>query len=271
MSTQPTNETTRTRGAGASSEADPTSKKLNVDELGSSKRDDAPRRFGSDPVASPQTSASTLALLGNLQALKDRFDVDPTCVLDDEYVCTNAAWCGHREVLEWAHQVGCKLYTHTFSQAARNGHFHILEWLWAHECPYDGCTFREAAASLDHDLLKSAHVAPPEPDTAATASEIRTRLLGWLKDREFPWDASSCARAAGNIQALMWLRARGCPWDELTCINACLENRLDVLQWARENGCPWDASHCAHIASEIASREMAAWIHANRDDRDRQV
>lgn len=66
--------------------------------------------------------------------------------------------------------------------------------------------------------------------------------VGWLVNARLlgcPWDASTCARAAGagHLQLLRLARRLGCPWTASTCSAAARGGHADVLKWARENGC----------------------------------
>ena len=70
------------------------------------------------------------------------------------------------------------------------------------------------------------------------------RAMEWLREKECPWNAYVCERAAqcGNLEALRWLREHGCPWTSDVLFWAVQHKNSALLRWALENGCPRDPS-----------------------------
>ena len=53
----------------------------------------------------------------------------------NETTCSEAAYGGHLEVLQWARANGCEWNALTCSYAAQGGHLGMLQWARASGCP----------------------------------------------------------------------------------------------------------------------------------------
>ncbi|KAK3243983.1 hypothetical protein CYMTET_46390 [Cymbomonas tetramitiformis] len=123
-----------------------------------------------------------------------------------------AAFGGHLEVLQWAHEHGCPWNASTSRNAAYCGHLEVLQWVREHGCPWDASTCRNAAAGGHLEVLQ------------------------WAREHGCPWDASTCQVAAhgGHLEVLQWAREHGCPgWDANTYY---VDSGCNRGNWSSANG-----------------------------------
>ena len=108
-----------------------------------------------------------------------------------EDICENAAFRGHLKLLKWARANGCPWNSKVCWLAAHSGHFEVLKWLIANGCPRQ--------SNLDQPVLPS-----------------------WIGKDCYLRDAVLCAVAAlgGRLYILHWLREKNFPWDQSTCTSA---------------------------------------------------
>ena len=88
--------------------------------------------------------AAILGCLTMLQNLLQRGHLDKT------QVCQWAAWGGHLQVLQWAHQNDCPWNEKTCKEAASGGQLEALKWARENGCPWDEDTRELAAAHLGY-------------------------------------------------------------------------------------------------------------------------
>jgi hypothetical protein len=106
------------------------------------------------------------------------------------------------------------------------------------------------------------------PDTTHLIATFGSlEVLQWARrqDPPCPWDARTCAEAAGrgDLPMLKWARLHGCEWDERVCEFAACHGHLDVLQWVRSGRehlwCQWSEQTCAEAAGG-GQMDVLQWL-----------
>jgi hypothetical protein len=104
---------------------------------------------------------------------------------------------------------GCPWHKRTCCEAARNGHLDVVQFAHEHECPRRYRNMSYCSRKWAFTCVEYAHV------------------------NGYPWNASTCWKAAGNghhLRVLQYAHENGCQWNERTCSNAAGNGHLHV--WA---------------------------------------
>ena len=140
---------------------------------------------------------------GNLEMVK--YYIKNGCPWDED-VCSNAALCGHLEILKWARSETWDEWIYMYAD------MEMLKWERSEGCPWDEKVCINAAFGGHLEILK------------------------WARSEGCPWDEEVCTYAArnGHLEVIKWAKSEGCPWNGDVCKNAAGNGHLDVLQWVRE-------------------------------------
>lgn len=155
----------------------------------------------------------------------------------DVNICSRAAENGHLEILQWAHENGCRWNgsmkarangclwdEQTCSFAAYGGQLEIRKWARENGCPWNDSTDQSAAMNWNGTIL-----------------------IGLLH-MGFP---GMLALALGlQDMGIESFCDGGCPWDENTCSSACTPElgSFEILRYAHQNRCPWNENTCSEAA-----------------------
>lgn len=99
-------------------------------------------------------------------------------------------------------------------------------------------THRATFTSRDEALLGA----------AARAGNLR--LMKFLHEENFVWQASTCAFASGcgSLECLRYARQNGCPWNAQVYVRAAAFGHLSCMQYAFEQGLEWHKDVCKFAA-----------------------
>ncbi|KXZ47037.1 hypothetical protein GPECTOR_38g274 [Gonium pectorale] len=64
-----------------------------------------------------------------------------------------------------------------------------------------------------------------------------------------PSNVADAARFSGSVELLGWLRERGCPWDATACEGAAEGGCEEALEWLAERGCPMPGDGSPYVAA----------------------
>ncbi|PNH01265.1 Ankyrin repeat domain-containing protein, partial [Tetrabaena socialis] len=165
--------------------------------------------------------AASAAEAGNMEALQYVLDEGVEVPMDDDMMRC-AARGGHVAVMELLHARGAPMGEETVGAAAAAGHLPAVAWL-------------VERLGADRALTKDVFAA------AARAGSME--LLGWLRVRGCPWDATvfTAGAAGGSEEQLEWLVEQGCLMgdDGEPYVRAARNGDLAMLRCLRRLGCPW--------------------------------
>ncbi|PRP88967.1 hypothetical protein PROFUN_02245 [Planoprotostelium fungivorum] len=105
----------------------------------------------------------------------------------NSHVCPNAAYGGHREVIQWASENGIKCTSETFRSAAAGGHIELMAWLKEINCPWD------------------------EEVSVFPAYLGRLDVLQWLLDNGCPYDTRTEMAAETHPEVYRFILERSGP------------------------------------------------------------
>lgn len=193
--------------------------------------------------------------------------------------CKKAAAHGHVHVIQWAATTnewktsGMGWRDRCAKAAAKKGQLEVIVWLdgaaegggGQKSYPIGQAVVYEATSRGHVNILDWLHSNGHKWDGCLAAGEVgNLSALKWAREKECPWDESTCAAIAGsgNLEMLKWAREGGCPWTASTCEAAARGGHLDLLIWARENGCPWD-EYCWKAAVENEQKDVLSYVEQN--------
>ena len=155
-------------------------------------------------------------------------------VVDEEIfdiISINAAAKGRLHVLQWLKEVfhrqenqwcyDSKVYT----GAAEFGHLKVLRWL----------------KSTSRDWTQKTYI--PDLCRYIALQYNHQDILSWLLTQTPNFLDKTCTAEAskwGHFTLLKWLRDKNCPWDKSTCYHAAINGHLEILKWVKQNNCPFE-------------------------------
>ena len=165
-------------------------------------------------------------------------------------VCSNAAKCGHFEMLKWAKEQGCPWDEMTFAMAAEFGDIQVLKWLKEQGCPWSTLMIYSAAFGGHLEVLQWLHEEQPNDWleaywSYAIVGAVETgqlEVLMWFLEEKYPMGNNIMHRAAsyGHLHVVKWLHDFMFDDHPSVCAVAARIGDLEMLQWLRERGYPWD-------------------------------
>jgi hypothetical protein len=190
-------------------------------------------------------------------------------------LCETAAFYGHLEALEWAHNNKLTLGK-TGAIAAAKGYLKILQWTEDQGEKIDEKIFRAAAASGQLAVLQWVRSKNVQLDVtichiAALAGHLH--ILQWARENGIPWNNKTICRTAvesKNLELMMWVKAAGAEWHWDIVIEKAMKCGLvTVLQWAKESGAPMNLDAIYESALIDDQERVIHWLIQNGLDRDK--
>ena len=200
---------------------------------------------------------------------------------------------GNILVLEWAHNMGCKLSVKVGSHAAASGHLDLLKWMNRNKIPLNNCTPNAAAKGGHTKILEWLDTAGYPRSTKAhifAAGYGHFETLKWMLDNGYEKYKSKCVAAAsgeyirnfidvnmgaegpsqftiqceynvGHIKILELLLEH---WSSQHSIKFAIDRGwFDMMKWIGEHTSPKKVRMCCNRAALNGQLDMLKWLYAN--------
>lgn len=207
-------------------------------------------------------AAARAAAAGQAACL--RYALEHGCNKKNASVCEDAAYHGHLECLQIAHELGCYI-EYALPQAANGGFLHCLKYVHEHggRVTMEACRGAAQSGVLHCLVYLHEHGCPWDWRTcteAATGGHLD--CLAYAHEHGCPWTCATTSWAArkGRLACLQYAHEHGCPWNETACMYAIQYNNIDCLKYAHEHGCPWDRSAVLKNAGGIGRAHIRQWL-----------